>query len=174
MSPQPRGALSDAIRRGGHRNGRDVTLPEPLKPFGLHVPAVRTGSLVFLSGAGPVRPDGTIVRGRVGTGPDDLSPADARDAARLTGLRLLAALRAEIGDLDRVERVVKLLGFVRCTPDFTDQPAVVDGCSELLVEVLGDPGRGARSVVGVTALPFGIPVEIEAVVQVRPSECRPE
>jgi len=174
MSPQPRGALSDTIRRGGHRNGRDVALPEPLKPFGLHVPAVRTGSLVFLSGAGPVRPDGTIVRGRVGTGPDDLSPADARDAARLTGLRLLAALRAEIGDLDRVERVVKLLGFVRCTPDFTDQPAVVDGCSELLVEVLGDPGRGARSVVGVTALPFGIPVEIEAVVQVRPSECRPE
>lgn len=168
MSPQPRGALSDAIRRGGYRNGRDVALPEPLKPFGLYVPAVRTGNLVFLSGAGPVRPDGTIVTGRVGTGQDDLSPAAARDAARLTGLRLLAALRAEIGDLDRVERVVKLLGFVRCTPEFTDQPAVVDGCSELLVEVLGDPGRGARSAVGVTALPFGIPVEIEAVVQVRP------
>ena len=69
---------------------------------------------------------------------------------------------------------MKLPGSVRCTPDFTDQPAVVDGCSELLAEVLGDPGRGARSVVGVTALPFGIPVEIEAVVQLRPSECRPE
>jgi enamine deaminase RidA (YjgF/YER057c/UK114 family) len=95
-----------------------------------------------------------------------MSQADARSAARLTGLRLLAALRAEIGDLDRVERMVKLLGFVRCAPDFTDQPAVVDGCSELLVEVLGEAGRGARSAVGVTALPFGIPVEIEAVVQI--------
>jgi enamine deaminase RidA (YjgF/YER057c/UK114 family) len=121
---------------------------------------------VFLSGAGPVRSDGTLVTGRVGTGEGDLSPALARDAARLTGLRLLAALRAELGDLDRVERVVKLLGFVRCAPDFTGQPAVVDGCSELLVEVLGEAGRGARSAVGVTALPFGIPVEIEAVVQV--------
>ena len=172
MSPQPRGALSDAIRRVGHRNGRDIALPEPLQPFGLYVPAVRTGNLVFLSDAGPVREDGTIITGRVGTGPDDLSPADARDAARLTGLRLLAALRAAIGDLDRVERVVKLLGFVRCTPDFTEQPAVVDG-SELLVEVLGEAGRGARSAVGVTALPFGIPVEIEAVVQVRPSHGMP-
>lgn len=99
-----------------------------------------------------------------------MSPADARDAARLTGLRLLAALRAEIGDLDRVERVVKLLGFVRCAPEFTEQPAVIDGCSELLVEVLGEAGRGARSAVGVAALPFGIPVEIEAVVQVRTEE----
>ncbi len=146
--------------------GRHITLPEPLQPFGLYVPAVRTGNLVFLSGAGPVRSDGSLVTGRVGTDEGDLSPAQARDAARLTGLRLLAALRAELGDLDRVERVVKLLGFVRCTPDFAGQPAVVDGCSELLVEVLGEAGRGARSAVGVTALPFGIPVEIEAVVQV--------
>jgi enamine deaminase RidA (YjgF/YER057c/UK114 family) len=168
MSPQPRGALSDAIRRDRRRNGHDIALPEPLQPFGLYVPAVRTGNLVFLSGAGPVRPDGSIVTGRVGTGPDDMSQADARGSARLTGLRLLAALRAEIGDLDRVERMVKLLGFVRCTPDFTDHPAVVDWCSELLVEVLGEAGPGARSAVGVTALPFGIPVEIEAVVQVRP------
>jgi enamine deaminase RidA (YjgF/YER057c/UK114 family) len=171
MSPQRRGVLADPGNRPvEHRNGRDLVLPEPLRPFGLYVPAVRTGSLVFLSGAGPVRPDGTSVTGRVGTGPDDMSPADARDAARLTGLRLLAALRAEIGDLDRVERVVKLLGFVRCAPEFTEQPAVIDGCSELLVEVLGEAGRGARSAVGVAALPFGIPVEIEAVVQVRTEE----
>ena len=171
MSPQRRGVLADPGNRPvERRNGRDLVLPEPLRPFGLYVPAVRTGSLVFLSGAGPVRPDGTIVTGRVGTGPDDMSPADARDAARLTGLRLLAALRAEIGDLDRVERVVKLLGFVRCAPEFTEQPAVIDGCSELLVEVLGEAGRGARSAVGVAALPFGIPVEIEAVVQVRTEE----
>jgi enamine deaminase RidA (YjgF/YER057c/UK114 family) len=145
---------------------RHIPLPEPLQPFGLYVPAVRTGNLVFLSGAGPVRSDGTLVTGRVGTDDGDLSPTQAREAARLTGLRLLAALRAELGDLDRVERVVKLLGFVRCAPDFTGQPAVVDGCSELLVEVLGEAGRGARSAVGVAALPFGIPVEIEAVVQV--------
>ena len=159
MSPQRRGVLSEGQRR-------HLALPEPLQPFGLYVPAVRTGNLVFLSGAGPVRSDGSLVTGRVGTDEGDLSPAQARDAARLTGLRLLAALRAELGDLDRVERVVKLLGFVRCAPDFTGQPAVVDGCSELLVEVLGEAGRGARSAVGVTALPFGIPVEIEAVVQV--------
>jgi enamine deaminase RidA (YjgF/YER057c/UK114 family) len=106
------------------------------------VPAVRTGNLVFLSGAGPVRPDGSIVTGRVGTGPDDMSQADARSAARLTGLRLLAALRAEIGDLDRVERMVKLLGFVRCAPDFTDQPAVVDGCSELPSRYWARPAAG--------------------------------
>jgi len=168
MSPQRRGVLADPGNRPvQRRHGRDLALPEALRPFGLYVPAVWTGSLVFLSGAGPVRPDGTIVTGRVGTGPGDMSPADARDAARLTGLRLLAALRAEVGDLDRVERVVKLLGFVRCAPEFTDQPAVIDGCSELLVEVLGEAGRGARSAVGVAALPFGIPVEIEAVVQVR-------
>ena len=160
MSPQRRGVLSE------RRDERHVTLPEPLRPFGLYVTAVRTGNLVFLSGAGPVRSDGTLVTGRVGPGPDDMSPADARDAARLTGLRLLAALRAELGDLGRVERVVNLLGFVQCTPDFTGQPAVVDGCSEMLVEVLGEAGRGARSAVGVAALPFGIPVEIEAVVQV--------
>lgn len=152
----------------GRLAAHGIELPDPLLPFGLYVPAVRSGNLVFLSGAGPVRPDGTLVTGRVGTGLDDLSPADARAAARLTGLRLLAALRAEVGDLDRVERVVKLLGFVRCAADFGEQPAVVDGCSELLVEVLGEAGRGARSAVGVAALPFGIPVEIEAVVQVAP------
>ena len=166
MSPQPRGALSAVPRP----TVRHVSLPEPLRPFGLYVPAVRCGNLVFLSGAGPVRADGTMVTGRVGTGPDDLSPAEARDAARLTGLRLLAALRAEVGDLDRVQRVVKLLGFVRCAPDFADQPAVVDGCSELLVEVLGEAGRGARSAVGVAALPYRIPVEVEAVVQVAAPE----
>jgi enamine deaminase RidA (YjgF/YER057c/UK114 family) len=169
MSPQPRGALFDLRPpcSDGRSQGRRVTLPEPLRPVGLYVPAVRTGDLVFLSGAGPMRPDSSLVTGRVGTGPDDLSPAQARDAARLAGLRLLAALQAEIGDLDRVERVVKLLGFVRCAPDFAGQSAVVDGCSALLVEVLGEAGRGARSAVGVAALPFDIPVEIEAVVQVR-------
>ncbi len=145
---------------------RGIVLPDPLQPFGLYVPAVRSGNLVYLSGAGPVREDGTIVTGLVGSGPGDLSPAKARDAARLTGLRLLAAPRAEVGNLDRIVRVVKLLAFVRCDPAFAEQPAVVDGCSEVLVEVLGEAGRGARSAVGVAALPFGIPVEIEAVVQV--------
>ena len=169
MSPEPRGASFDLRPPcvAAPPAGRDVPLPEPLRPFGLYVAAVRTGNLVFLSGAGPVREDGTLVTGRVGTGPDDMPPEQAREAARLTGLLLLAALQAELGDLDRVERVVKLLGFVRCAPEFTAQPAVVDGCSTVLVEVLGEAGRGARSAVGVVALPFGIPVEVEAVVQVR-------
>ena len=144
-----------------------IALPAPLQPVGAYLPAVRTGDLVFVSGVGPVHPDGTVVTGRVGTGPDDMPPEQAREAARLTGLLLLAALQAELGDLDRVERVVKLLGFVRCAPEFTAQPAVIDGCSAVLVEVLGEAGRGARSAVGVLALPFGIPVEVEAVVQVR-------
>lgn len=143
-----------------------ITLPEPFPPAGLYVAAVRVGDLVHLSGAGPIRPDGTIVRGKVGDRPGDLDLTAARDAARLTGLQLLAALRAEVGDLDAVVRVVKLFGMVNCAPGFNRTPQVIDGCSELLVEVLGDAGRGARSAVGMAELPFDIPVEIEGVVQV--------
>ncbi len=140
-----------------------IDLPEPIAPAGLYVPAVRAGDLVFLSGTGPVRPDGSFVTGKVGR---DLDIDDARDAARLTGLQILATLAAELGDLNRVTRVVKVLGMVNCAPGFSRMPFVVDGCSELLVEVLGDAGRGARSAVGVAELPFDIAVEIEAVVGV--------
>ena len=141
-----------------------IELPEPMRPGGNYVSAMAAGDLVFLSGMGPVQPDGGLVTGKVGDGGLDL--ADAREAARLAGLQLLAALRAELGDLGRVRQVVKLLGMVNCRPGFNRTPAVIDGCSDLLVEVLGDRGRGARSAVGMAELPFDIAVEIEAVVLV--------
>ncbi len=144
-----------------------LQLPAPHPPVGQYVPAVRVGDLVFLSGAGPVRPDGSLVTGKVGGGVD---LDTAREAARLTGLQLLANLAAEAGGLDRVVRVVKLLGMVNCAPGFTALPAVIDGCSDVLVEVLGDAGRGARSAVGMAELPFDICVEVEAVVQVAPED----
>lgn len=139
-----------------------IELPAPIPPAGLYVPAVRTGDLVFLSGTGPVRPDGSLVTGKVGDGVD---LDEAREASRLTGLQILAMLAAELGSLDRVSRVVKVFGMVNCAPGFTRTPAVIDGCSELLVEVFGDAGWGARSAIGVAELPFDIVVEIEAVVR---------
>lgn len=144
-----------------------IELPEPFAPAGLYVPAVQVGELVFLSGAGPVRPDGSLVTGKVGDRPGDLDEATARAAARLTGLQLLAVLRAEIGDLGRVVRMVKVLGMVNCAPGFNRTPQVIDGCSELLVDVFGDAGRGARTAVGMAELPFDIAVEIEAILQIR-------
>jgi enamine deaminase RidA (YjgF/YER057c/UK114 family) len=142
-----------------------VPLPAPRPPQGNYVPAVRVGDLLFLSGAGPALPEGGWVLGKIG--PSGLDLDEARAAARLTGLQLLATMQAELGDLDRFERVVKLFGMVNCAPGFTSTPQVIDGCSDVLVEVLGDRGRGARSAVGLAELPIGIAVEIEAVVQVR-------
>lgn len=141
-----------------------LELPSPMGPGGNYLPAMAAGDMVFLSGMGPVRPDGTLVTGKVGDGGLDLETA--REAARLTGLQLLAALRAELGDLGRVRQVVKLFGMVNCRPGFNRTPAVIDGCSDLLVDVLGDAGRGARSAVGMAELPFDIAVEIEAVVRI--------
>jgi enamine deaminase RidA (YjgF/YER057c/UK114 family) len=142
----------------------DIELPIPMAPVGNYVPVVVAGDLVFVSGAGPVRADGSLVTGKVGDG--GLGLEAAREAARLCGLQILAVLRAELGNLDQVRRVVKLFGMVNCQPGFTRIPAVIDGCSELLVNVLDDAGRGARSAVGMAELPFDIAVEIEAVVQV--------
>lgn len=140
-----------------------IELPAAVAPAGLYRPAVRVGDLVFLSGAGPVRPDGSLVTGKVG---GDVSVEEARDAARLTGLQILAALNEELGGLDGVTQVVKLLGMVNCAPGFNRTPQVIDGCSELLIEVFGERGRGARSAVGMAELPFDTVVEIEAIVQV--------
>jgi enamine deaminase RidA (YjgF/YER057c/UK114 family) len=139
-----------------------IELPEPAAPGGNYVRVMRAGDLLFLSGAGPARPDGSMVTGKVGDG--GLSLDEGREAARLTGLQLLAVLEAELGDLGRVRQVVKLFGMVNVAPGFTDTPAVINGCSDLLVDVLGDRGRGARSAVGQAALPFDIAVEIEGVV----------
>ena len=143
-----------------------IELTEVFPPAGKYVGAVRTGSLVFVSGAGPIRQDGTFVTGKVGR---DVDLDAAKEAARLTGLQLLAVLRAELGSLDRVARVVKTLGMVNCAPGFNRTPAVIDGCSELLVSVFGEAGRGARSAVGMAELPFDIAVEIELVVEVSDS-----
>ena len=119
--------------------------------------------MLFLSGTGPIRADGTIITGKVGA---DLDLEAAVEAARVTGLQLLAAMRHELGSLDRVGRVVKTLGMVNCAPGFNRTPQVIDGCSNLLVDVFGERGRGARSAVGMAELPFDISVEIELVVEV--------
>ena len=120
-----------------------IELPTPMTPAGLYRSAVRVGDLVFLSGAGPIRPDGSLVTGKVG---DALDLAAGRAAARLVGLQLLAALNAELGSLDQVVRIVKLLGMVNCAPGFNNTPGVIDGCSELFIEVFGEAGRAAECV----------------------------
>lgn len=143
-----------------------IELPQPSTPAGSYVPAVVTGNLVFLSGQGPVSAAG-VITGKVG---DDVDLATAREAARRTGLQLLAALRQELGSLDRVSRIVKVLGMVNCAPGFNDTPSVINGCSDLLVEVFGpEIGRHARSAVGMAELPYDIAVEIELVAEVAPA-----
>ena len=138
-------------------------LPAPGQPAGNYVPAVRTGNLVFLSGHGPKLEDGGLITGKVGA---DLTLDEGYAAAQRVALILLASLKSEIGDLDRVHRVVKLLGMVNCTPDFTDHPKVINGASDLLVELFSDKGRHARSAVGMNALPSNIAVEIEMIVEI--------
>jgi enamine deaminase RidA (YjgF/YER057c/UK114 family) len=133
------------------------------KPAAQYVGAVRAGDLVFVSGAGPALPQGGFMAGKVG---GDLSLEQGVEAAKLCAVAGLSALQAEIGDLDKVTRVVKLLGMVNSAPGFVQQPAVIDGASNLLVSLFGDRGRHARSAVGMAELPFNIAVEIEMVVQV--------
>lgn len=140
-----------------------LTLPDPPAPVANYVRCVRVGNLVFVSGHGPTGPDGYLFRGKVGA---ERTVEEGYQAARLVMLNCLASLRQELGDLDRVERVVKLLGMVNCTPDFGQQPEVINGASDLLVELYGERGRHARSAVGMQSLPRGITVEIEMIVQV--------
>ncbi|MCS7207498.1 MAG: RidA family protein [Dehalococcoidia bacterium] len=140
-----------------------LTLPPPPTPAANYVTAVRTGNLVFLAGHGPRRPDGTYITGKVGR---EMTVEQAYEAARQVGLNLLASLKAAIGDLGKVKRVVKVLGMVNADPSFTEHPRVINGCSDLFVAVFGDKGRHARSAVGMGSLPFNIPVEIEAIVEV--------
>ncbi|MDE2686508.1 MAG: RidA family protein [Chloroflexota bacterium] len=142
-----------------------ITLPDSPPPMANYVPAVQTGNLLFVAGLGPAaRDDGTTPNGKVGK---DLSLDEGYEAARLVGINLLSRLKSVLGDLDRVERVVKLLSMVNCTPEFNQQPQVANGCSDLLVEVFGDKGRHARSAVGMASLPNDIPVEIEMIVEIR-------
>lgn len=134
------------------------------QPVANYVNAVRTGNLLFLAGKGP-RPgkDGKRPSGKVGR---EYTVEQAYEHARTVGLDLLAVMRAELGSLDRVKRVVKVLGMVNAVPEFADHPSVINGCSDLFVEVLGERGKHARSAVGMGSLPMGIPVEIECIVEV--------
>ncbi len=139
-----------------------IELPEQLEPAGNYVFGVRVGNLVFLSGHGPRSADGSYITGKVGGA---LSVEEGQQAARLVGLNALASLKSLIGDLDKVKRVVKVLGMVNAVPDFKEHPKVIDGFSDLMVEVFGEAGRGARSAVGMGSLPFQIPVEVEMIVE---------
>lgn len=140
-----------------------IELPAPTNPLGTYVNAVRTGNLLFLAGKGPGVPGQPLPVGKVGK---DMDVATARKHARTTGISLIAAMKAELGDLDKVKRIVKVLGMVNAIPEFGEQPEVINGCSDLFVEVFGERGRHARSAVGMGSLPRGIPVEIECIVEV--------
>jgi enamine deaminase RidA (YjgF/YER057c/UK114 family) len=132
-------------------------------PAGNYVPAVRTGNLVYVSGQLPVRPDGTRVTGRLG---DDISVDDGYAAARLCAVALMARLRGEIGNLDRLRRIVKVTGYVNATPDFTQHAQVINGASDLLAEVFGEAGKHARAAVGMNSLPAGCAVEVDLIAEV--------
>ena len=140
-----------------------IKLPPAVTPVANYVPAVRTGNLVFLSGHGPFKEDGSLITGKVGS---ELTAEQGYEAARRVAVGLLGSLKAEIGDLEKVKRVVKVLGLVNCPSDFTNQPQVINGASDFLVEVFGARGKHARSAVGTNALPMNIAVEIEMIVEV--------
>ena len=141
-----------------------LTLPPAPKPMAVYKPAVRVGNLVFCSGHGPLKPDGTLILGCVGK---DLTWEQGKDAARQTGLAILATLQSTLGSLNKVKRLVKSFGMVNCTADFKDQPKVINGYSELMKDVFGDDaGVGARSAVGHNSLPGNIAVEIECIFEV--------
>lgn len=140
-----------------------IELPEPSQPVANYVNAVRTGNLVFLAGKGPKKADGSYITGKLGS---DLTIEEGYEAARLVAINQLAALQAEIGDLNKVKRVVKVLGMVNADSSFTDHPKVVNGFSDLMVEVFGDRGKHARAAVGMGSLPQNIAVEIEVIVEV--------
>jgi enamine deaminase RidA (YjgF/YER057c/UK114 family) len=140
-----------------------ITLPPVPNPAGTYSHAVRSGNMLYLSGKGPHTADGTAPTGKVGR---DVATEEAYQHARSVGLTLIAVLKQTLGDLDRVKQVVKVLGMVNAAPDFGQQPQVINGCSDLFVEVFGEQGRHARSAVGMGSLPSGITVEIEAIVEV--------
>jgi enamine deaminase RidA (YjgF/YER057c/UK114 family) len=141
----------------------NLELPPAPKPIGVYKPLVIVGNLAYLSGHGPLKPDKTLIVGKVGA---DLSLEEGKAAARQVGLALIATLRAQLGSLSRVKRIVKVLGMVNAAPDFEEHPKVINGASELLAEVWGpDDGVGARSAVGMASLPTNIAVEIEMIVE---------
>lgn len=141
-----------------------IELRTPTPPTANYVRAVRTGNLIFLAGHGPDKPDGSQVTGKMGTG--ELSLEEGQEAARLTGISLLTSLEAEIGDLNDVRRIVKATGMVNADSSFTQHSQVINGFSDLMVEVFGEKGKHARAAIGMSSLPGNIPVEIEMIVEV--------
>ncbi len=141
-----------------------ITLKKPGKPTANFLLAVRVGNLVYLSGHGPVKEDGEYMKGKVG---DQINFEQAQEAARLTGISILSALKAEIGDLSKVKRLVKVLGMVNAVPTFDRHSQVINGFSDLMVAVFGENGKHARSAIGLGSLPMGIPVEIEMIVELK-------
>ncbi len=140
-----------------------IEIPIPGEPVANYVHIVRTGNLVFTAGKGPNKPEGGYIQGKVGA---DLTVEQGYEAARNAGIQLLGALKKELGDLNKVKRIVKVLGMVNATPDFTKQPEVINGCSDLMVAIFGEKGKHARSAVGMGSLPRNIAVEIEMIVEV--------
>ncbi len=142
---------------------KGILLNPPPSPVANYVDVVRVGNLLYLSGKGPQKADGTYITGKLGK---DLTIEQGYEAARLTAINHLSVLKKELGSLNKVKRVVKVLGMVNCTEDFKDQPKVVNGYSDLMVEIFGEKGKHARSAVGMYALPFGIAVEVEIILEV--------
>lgn len=140
-----------------------VTLPTPAAPTATYQPTVESRGMLYVSGQVSISPSGEKVLGKVGR---EIDVETGRKAARLCAINLLAQAKAALGDLDRVRRFVKLTGFVNCVPDFTDMPKVINGCSDFLVEVMGERGAHARSAVGVASLPLGVAVEVEAIIEI--------
>ena len=140
-----------------------IELSTPSSPIANYVNAVRVGNLIFLSGKGPLKPDGKNITGKVG---EDLTIEEGYEAARITGINQLSVLKAELGNLNKVKRIVKVKGMVNCTPDFADQPKVVNGYSDLMVAVFGERGKHARAAVGMGSLPGNIAIEVDMVVEV--------
>ena len=139
-----------------------LTLPEAPAAAGTYSPVVIIDGMAYVSGQGPIDENGTLLRGRVG---DDLSEEEGISAAKTVGLTMLATIKAQLGSLDRVKRIIKVLGMVNCTSNFTNHPKVINGFSDLMVEIWGENGRAARSAVGMGSLPGNIPVEIEAILE---------
>jgi enamine deaminase RidA (YjgF/YER057c/UK114 family) len=142
----------------------EIVLPPVFPPVGNYVSCVVDDGVVYVGGHGPVVGD-TVIQGKVG---GTLSLQQGQEAARMTALSMLATLQSELGDLDRIARILKVFGMVNCAPGFNQTPAVIDGCSDLLIELFGDAGRHTRSAVGMAELPFDIAVEIELIARLRP------
>ena len=142
---------------------KGIELVLPGKPLANYVNVVRVGNLLYLAGKGPTKPDGSVITGKLGK---DLNIEQGYEAARLTAINHIAVLKATLGKLEKVKRIVKVLGMVNCTSDFIDQPKVINGYSDLMVEIFGEKGRHARSAVGMNSLPFGMAVEVEVIVEI--------